>query len=136
MSTALEREQKKQFGTTLQPAGAPPKASLQRPKINFRPDTALLDESYAPRVGDKVFWFPTGDITNSPHVAFVTMDSNLERVLSLAVVYPGMTGVLSYQSVKHYSTPGVSEKDRNQNGFWAWNRCPPKDLLPPAPPKQ
>ena len=111
-------------GTPFAPESVAPQAPRRQvPKTNFRPDGELLDETLAPRVGDKVFWFPRGDVRDQPHVAFVALDSNFERCLCLSVLYPGITGMIAKEAVKHYSA-NPTELDKERNGVWAWNRTP------------
>lgn len=137
MATALEREQQKKTGTTFTPASPSPNAPKRPapPAINHPPDESLKDESFVPRTGDWVFYWASGDINDKPQIAIVTMDGNQQRALCMAVFYPGISGTIAKDAVKHYADQGVTEKDRTTNGLWAWNRKPPKVEKPTDPKK-
>jgi hypothetical protein len=77
-----------------------------------------IDESYTPRAGDRVFWYPTGDPRDKPHAAIVTVDCGPQRVVALSIFY---NGVVEKSAVKHMSV-SATEIDRRANGGWAWTR--------------
>jgi hypothetical protein len=87
------------------------------PEIKYRPEE-IADESFTPRAGDRVFWFPTGDPKDKPHAAIVNVDSNAQRVVSLSIFY---NGVVEKTAVKHMGV-NATQIDRRSNGGWAWNR--------------
>jgi hypothetical protein len=98
--------------------------------LKYRPEEKI-DESYTPRAGDRVFWYPTGDPRDKPHAAIVNVDCGPQRVVSLSIFY---NGVVEKSAVKHLSV-NATEIDRRSNGGWAWNRTYESAVTAPEKPK-
>lgn len=83
------------------------------------PQRKKLPETMRAQMGDRVFWFSQGELTN-PYPAIANLDEQ-SRVLSLTVFTESGTSV--HRSVRHYSVPST-QRDKERNGVWAFNRKP------------
>lgn len=117
--------------TTATPAASasaaekPPEPKKLAPK--FRPE-GQKDETFCPRAGDWVFFYPLGDFGASPVPAMCTQDGDIQRAMSLEVHYVG--NIIHVNASKHMHDH-ASPRDRERNGGWSWNRG-----ISPAPPEK
>jgi len=103
---------------TAKPAAAVAAAAPARLVVKFHKEEPK-DESFAARSGEWVFFYPQGDFGASPIPAMVTMDSDIQRALSLEVHYVG--NIVHMNASKHMHDR-ATPIDRERNGGWSWNR--------------
>lgn len=93
-------------------------SAAQQERVSDTP-RKKINENTKCLMGDRVFWFSQGELTNA-FPAMANLDEQ-SRMVSLTVFTE--SGTIVHRAVRHYAQQST-QREKERCGLWAWNRNP------------